>query len=92
MADYSLIIDGNSVTTKETFEVLNPATEEVIANCPMASESNVDDAVSAAKRHSFLGAVQQMMSEKKRSRSLRRYWKRTVRSLPDFLLWKLANR
>ena len=50
MADYHMIIDGEKVATAETFPVLNPATEEVIAQCPKASTEDLDRAVAAARR------------------------------------------
>ena len=50
MTDYKMIIDGESVSTDETFPVLNPATEEVVAQCPKANEEHVNLAVAAARR------------------------------------------
>jgi acyl-CoA reductase-like NAD-dependent aldehyde dehydrogenase len=50
MSEYNLIIDGQPVSTEETFPVLNPATEEVIAQCPTATEAQLDQAVEAAQR------------------------------------------
>ena len=50
MTDYKMIIDGKGVSTDETFPVLNPATEEVVAQCPKAKEEHVNLAVAAARR------------------------------------------
>lgn len=50
MSTYNLIIDGKKVATDETFPVINPATEEVIAQCPKATAAHVDQAVAAARR------------------------------------------
>ena len=50
MTDYKMIIDGQAVSTGETFPVLNPATEEVIAQCPKANEEHVNAAVAAARK------------------------------------------
>ena len=50
MSDYNLIIDGKKVTTDETFPVINPATEEVVAQCPKATVEHVNQAVAAARR------------------------------------------
>ena len=50
MPDYNLIIDGKKVATTETFPVINPATEEVIAQCPKATEEHLNQAVAAARR------------------------------------------
>jgi acyl-CoA reductase-like NAD-dependent aldehyde dehydrogenase len=49
MSDYHLIINGRRVATDAHFPVLNPATEEVIAQCPRASEEHLDQAVAAAR-------------------------------------------
>lgn len=50
MSDYNLIIDGKKVATEETFPVINPATEEVVAQCPKATVEHVNQAVAAARR------------------------------------------
>ena len=50
MSDYKLIIDGKKVATEETFPVINPATEEVLARCPKATAEHVEQAVAAARR------------------------------------------
>ena len=49
MSDFNLLIDGKMVPGDQTMPVLNPATEEVLAQCPRASKSQLDAAVSAAK-------------------------------------------
>src|ERR1700760_375414 len=49
MSEYNLLIDGKMVPGDQTMPVLNPATEEVLAQCPRASKSQLDDAVAAAK-------------------------------------------
>jgi|TARA_B110000444_G_scaffold36127_2_gene31639 acyl-CoA reductase-like NAD-dependent aldehyde dehydrogenase len=48
MSDYGLIINGKKVFSNNTFSVLNPANEEVVAECPIASKEQLDEAVSAA--------------------------------------------
>jgi acyl-CoA reductase-like NAD-dependent aldehyde dehydrogenase len=48
MADYGLIINGEKVATAETFGVTNPATEEIVGQCPIATKEQLDDAVAAA--------------------------------------------
>jgi len=50
MEPYRLIIDGKKVPTKQCFEVLNPATEKVTGLAPLASVSDLNDAVAAARR------------------------------------------
>ena len=50
MSDYGLIIDGKKVYPEETFGVINPATEEVLAECPKAGQDHLDQAVAAARR------------------------------------------
>src|ERR1700676_4529470 len=49
MSDFSLLIDGKMVPGDLTMPVLNPATEEVLAQCPRASKTQLDSAVAAAK-------------------------------------------
>lgn len=50
MKQYSLMINGQKVAgAAGQFEVLNPATEDVVAHCPEASLAQLDDAVSAAQ-------------------------------------------
>ncbi len=49
MNDFNLLIDGKMVPGDQTMPVLNPATEEVLAQCPRASKSQLDAAVAAAK-------------------------------------------
>lgn len=46
---YSLTIDGNSVQTANTFEVINPATAEVAAECSLGTVVELNAAVAAAK-------------------------------------------
>ena len=48
MSDYGLIINGDKVATEETFPVTNPATEDVVAQCPFATRDQLDAAVKAA--------------------------------------------
>jgi len=49
MSDYRLLIGGELVDGDMTMEVFNPATEDVLAVCPRASEAQLDAAVAAAK-------------------------------------------
>ncbi len=49
MSDYKLLINGELVAGDSTMPVVNPATEEVLADCPRASEAQLDAAVAAAK-------------------------------------------
>jgi acyl-CoA reductase-like NAD-dependent aldehyde dehydrogenase len=48
MADYGLIINGEKIATEDSFPVINPATEEVVAQCPFATREQLNDAVKAA--------------------------------------------
>jgi len=50
MAQYSLIIDGKKVDTQDYFDVLNPATEALVAQCPVAKQEHLDQAVAAAQK------------------------------------------
>ena len=47
--DFTLTIGGASVAGTTTFDVLNPATQAVIALAPAASREQLDEAVSAAR-------------------------------------------
>ena len=47
---YTLTIDGDAVESEETFDVINPATEEVLAAAPQATAAHVERAVTAAER------------------------------------------
>ena len=49
MTDFKLLINGQLVPGASTLDVLNPATEEVVAACPTASEAQLNEAVAAAK-------------------------------------------
>jgi acyl-CoA reductase-like NAD-dependent aldehyde dehydrogenase len=49
MSDFNLLIDGKMVPGDLTMSILNPATEEVLAECPRASKAQLDTAVAAAK-------------------------------------------
>src|SRR6202035_4352896 len=49
MSDFNLLIDGKMVPGDLQMPVLNPATEEVLVQCPRASRSYLDAAVAAAK-------------------------------------------
>lgn len=49
MSEYQLTIDGQAAPTQAGFDVLNPATEEVVAVCPQAHEAELEWAVAAAK-------------------------------------------
>lgn len=45
----TLIIDGKPRTTKATRPIVNPATGEVIGQCPLATEQDLADALEAAR-------------------------------------------
>lgn len=46
--DYSMLINGEMVTSDKWVDVLNPATEDVFARVPACTEGQLDDAVNAA--------------------------------------------
>ena len=48
--EYSMVIDGQSVTTGQWDDVINPAKGEPFAQCPRGTPANVEDAVQAAAR------------------------------------------
>jgi len=49
MSDYKLLINGALVDGDAEMDVINPATEEVLAKCPRASKAQLDAAVAAAQ-------------------------------------------
>lgn len=49
MSDYKLLINGALVAGDATLDVVNPATEELVATCARASSAQLDQAVAAAK-------------------------------------------
>ena len=49
MGAYKLLINGQMVDGELSMDVVNPATEEKLADCPRASESQLNTAVAAAK-------------------------------------------
>jgi len=49
MSEFRMLIGGRLVEGATTMDVVNPATEEVIAACPRASEEQLNEAVAAAK-------------------------------------------
>lgn len=50
MTEYTLLIDGELVPGAGAIDVINPATEESFAQCPTASEDQMNAAVAAAKK------------------------------------------
>ena len=44
-----LLIHGKLVAGDQTMQVINPATEEVLSDCPRASRDQLNAAVAAAK-------------------------------------------
>lgn len=50
MSTYTLTIGGKAVSTPRTFQVLNPADETVVAECPEGTPELVDQAVSSARQ------------------------------------------
>jgi acyl-CoA reductase-like NAD-dependent aldehyde dehydrogenase len=50
MSEYKLLIDGALVDGDAEMDVINPATEEVLAKCPRASTAQLDAAVAAATK------------------------------------------
>jgi acyl-CoA reductase-like NAD-dependent aldehyde dehydrogenase len=47
--EFKLLIDGAAVDGASSFDVINPATTEVVARCPKADPALIDRAVAAAK-------------------------------------------
>ena len=49
MSEYNLVINGDTVGGADSFDVINPATEEVFAQAPNASVEQLNEAVQAAR-------------------------------------------
>ena len=49
MGAYKLLINGEIVDGELSMDVVNPATEEKLADCPQALENQLNRAVAAAK-------------------------------------------
>ncbi len=49
MSAYKMLINGELVAGDQTMDVINPATEGVLASCPRASENQLNSAVAAAQ-------------------------------------------
>lgn len=49
MSAYKMLINGELVAGDQVMDVINPATEAVLASCPRASENQLNAAVAAAK-------------------------------------------
>lgn len=68
--DFSLLINGELVSSDAWLDVINPATEEVFARCPAAGEVQLDAAISAAQ--SAFAAWSRLTYEE-RATAVRRY-------------------
>ena len=64
MKGYNLLINGEMVAGTSTMPVLNPATEEVLTDCPRSSEEQLNEAVRAAK-NAFSSWSQTQIQERK---------------------------
>ena len=64
MGAYKLLINGQMVDGELSMDVVNPATEEKLADCPRASESQLNAAVAAAKA-AFLAWSKTSIDERK---------------------------
>lgn len=49
MNEYHMLINGKLVSGDMTMDVVNPSTEEILAQCPRASEAQLEQAIAAAK-------------------------------------------
>lgn len=50
MSEFNLVIDGQLIQTEETFSVINPGDETVVAECPKGNVDLLDQAVAAARK------------------------------------------
>ena len=49
MSEFNMLINGEAVGADASFDVVNPANEQVITQCPMATEAHLNQAVAAAR-------------------------------------------
>ncbi|WP_323766920.1 aldehyde dehydrogenase family protein [Marinovum sp.] len=68
--DYQMLIDGQLVSGTRMLDVLNPATEEVFARVPHASEAQLDAAVAAAAKAQKLWATTKMAERREKIEAL----------------------
>jgi betaine-aldehyde dehydrogenase len=80
MQTYGMLIDGSWVSSAESFEVKNPATDTVIAKVPKATAADVDRAVQAARR-AFEGGWREVTAQE-RGRILLRLAEKMRAELP----------
>jgi betaine-aldehyde dehydrogenase len=80
MQTYGMLIDGSWVSSAETFDVKNPATDAVIAKVPKATAGDVDRAVQAARR-AFEGGFRDVTAQE-RGRILLRLAEKMRAELP----------
>jgi acyl-CoA reductase-like NAD-dependent aldehyde dehydrogenase len=66
MSEFKLLIGGKLVDGDDTMDVVNPATEEVLAKCPRASLKQLNEAVAAAKA-AFPGWAKTPMADRKKA-------------------------
>ena len=50
MPEFGLIIDGRKGSADEWLDIRNPATGELVGQCPVATRARLDEAVAAASR------------------------------------------
>ncbi|MCZ6829712.1 MAG: aldehyde dehydrogenase family protein [Gammaproteobacteria bacterium] len=82
MLQCEMIINGQPVTAATTFDVINPATEEVFAQCQQGSAEHVDQAVAAA-RAAFPGWSR--MADSDRAEKLRALVPLLEARMPEFM-------
>src|SRR5262249_6602859 len=87
-----LLIDGKHVPAQsgKTFEVLNPATEEVIAICAEAGKADVDLAVKAARR-SFEEGVWRNLTGGERAKIMFKFADLVEENLEEIALTETMN-
>ncbi len=48
MMEFNLFINGKNVSTTDYMDIVNPATDEIVGKCPIATEAHLNDAAAAA--------------------------------------------
>ena len=81
MEHTDLYINGAWVTKTERFDVINPATEKVLASVASADIADADSALNASEAAMILWAAQ---TPRHRSEVLRKAWELMTARLPEF--------
>jgi len=87
-ADYEMTIDGIGVTTAEKIDVINPATEEVIARVPDCEKCQLDSAVGSAARTFQTWKARPIADRKAVLEAIAQHIEANVENLGKLMTWE----